>query len=107
MTSPTLEVAELRDLYAAFEAVGDFADVVLEAAQRFEFAFEDDAPSRRMRTFALRSELAALHVAAGDRADLGDLEDLANFGAAEDDLAELRREHADHRFLADRSRRRR
>ena len=51
------------------------------------------------RTFALRDELAGLHVAACDRADLRDLEDLANFGAAEDDLAELRREHADHGFL--------
>ena len=41
----------------------------------------------------------AEHVAAGDGADAGDPEDLADLGVAGDHLFELGREHADHGVL--------
>ena len=40
-----------------------------------------------------------MHVAAGDGADPGDPEDLADLGVAGDDLFELGGEHADHGLL--------
>ena len=40
------EILELRDLNAALEAFGDFAHVVFEAPQAFDFAVEDDRRSR-------------------------------------------------------------
>src|SRR5471030_2845227 len=94
-----LEIGELRDLDAALEVLGHFADVVLEAAERFEFAVPDDGRVADDADLRIADELAGLHVATRDRADLRDLEDLAYFGAPEDDLAELRSEHPDHRFF--------
>src|SRR5579883_2057292 len=75
------------DLEAALVAFGDFADIVFEAAERFEFAFEDDRLIAQDADFAAARDLAVFDVAAGDGADLADLEDLAHFGVSERDLA--------------------
>ena len=83
------EICELGDLYAAFEVLGDFADIVFEAAERLEFAVPDDGRVADDTNLRIADELAGLHVTTGDRADFRDLEDLADFGAAEDDLALL------------------
>ena len=61
--------------------------------------FQMIVPSRRKRTFEPRVIDAVAHVAAGDRADPGHPEDLADLGLAGDDLFELGREHADHGLL--------
>src|SRR5581483_2806074 len=87
------------DLEAALVAFGDFADVVFEAAERFEFAFEDDRLIAQDADFAAARDLAVFDVAAGDGADLADLEDLAHFGVSERDFALYRREHAAHGLL--------
>ena len=44
-------------------------------------------------------DLTVLHIAAGNRADRGDLVGLADLGVADDGLAELRREHTLHSSL--------
>ena len=40
------EILELRDLNAALEAFGHFANVFLKAPQRFDLAVEDDRANR-------------------------------------------------------------
>ena len=71
----------------------------LKRRSDFDFAVEDDGAVADDAHLRVARDLAAGDVAAGDRADLADLEDLADFGAAEHDLAELRREHAAHCLL--------
>ena len=61
--------------------------------------FQMIVPSRRKRTFEPRVIVPAEHVAAGDGADAGHPEDLADLGLARDDLFVLGREHADHGLL--------
>jgi hypothetical protein len=59
-----LEVLELGDLDAAFVALGDFANVVLETAQALDLAVEDDrrvADDARLR---VARDLARADVAA-------------------------------------------
>ena len=61
--------------------------------------FQMITPSRRKRTFEPRVMMPLTHVAAGDGADAGHAEDLADLGLAGDDLFELGSEHADHGLL--------
>ena len=76
MTSPSLRSWNLRDLNAALEALGDFANVVLEAAQRLDLAVEHDRRVANDAHLGVARDLAARDVAADDRSDLADLEDL-------------------------------
>ena len=61
--------------------------------------FQMIVPSRRKRTFEPRVIVPLMHVAAGDGADAGHPEDLADLGLAGDHLFELGGEHADHGVL--------
>src|SRR5262249_30471674 len=94
-----LDVAVAFEREAALVAFLHLADVVLEALERREAAFPDldvvanQAYLRRAAHEALRDR------AAGDGADLGDVEDLADLGAPQHLLLEPRREHARHGLL--------
>src|SRR5581483_3206105 len=94
-----LEVLELRDLDAALVPLGNLANVVFEAAQRLDFAVEDDGRIADDACLGVTRDLAAGDVAAHDRPDFRDLEYLAHLGTAERDLAHHRRQHAAHGFL--------
>src|ERR1700688_4935696 len=69
-----LEVGEPSNLDTALEVLGDFPDVVLEPAQRLDLAIEHDGCIAEDAHLRVARDLAALHVAARDRADLRDLE---------------------------------
>ena len=77
----------------------DLADVVLEAPQRLDRALPDDRALAEEAHLGAAGDRAAEHVAAGDAADAGHAEDLADLGLAGDDLLELGSEHADHGVL--------
>src|SRR5271163_3973628 len=94
-----LEIRETRDLHAALEVLRNLAHVVLEAPQRLELRLEHDGGVAQYPYLRVARQLAALHVTTGDRADLRHLEHLANLRPPEDNLAELRRKHAEHRLL--------
>ena len=61
--------------------------------------FVDDDTIAHDTNVARALDLTVLHVAAGDRADGRNFVGLANFGVADDGLAELRREHTLHSGL--------
>ena len=56
-----------------------FAHVVLEALERIELAVVDDHVVAQQAHLRAALDHAFEHHTAGDRADLGDLEDLAHF----------------------------
>src|SRR5688500_3891386 len=96
-----LDVVVVLQADAALETVLDLADVILEAAQRADLAFVDDdvvAQQTGLRFAGARDAALGDH-AAGNRADLRHLEDLAHFGGAEAHFLEGRIEHAGHRLL--------
>src|SRR3954466_16073905 len=89
-----LEVVEVLDADAALEPFAHLAHVFLEATERRDRAVVDlHAIADDART-TLAVDDAAAHVAAGDRAEAGDLEDLAHHRLAGDDLALFRTEQA-------------
>src|SRR6516225_956910 len=78
-------VVEPIEADAALEAGLHLRDVVLEAAQRADLALEDDhvvTQQARLRVARTRDPAVGDH-AAGNRADLRNLEDLANLRAAD------------------------
>src|ERR1700712_2113246 len=90
-----LDVVEATQADTALEVRPDLGDVVLEAAQRVDLevvphhdAVADDPGTRVAR------DRAAADDDAGDVADLGRPEDLADLGEARLDLLVLRLEHA-------------
>ena len=76
-----------------------FGDFVLEALERLELAFVDDDVVAHQAHAGAALDLAFGDAAAGDLADLGDVEHLEDLGIAEEGLAALRRQQARHRRL--------
>ena len=69
--------------HAAFLAGRDFRDFVLEALERLQLAFVDDDVVADQADARATLDLAFGDTAAGDLADLGDVEDLQDLGIAE------------------------
>ena len=82
MTSPTLMSLNFSKPMPHSKPALTSRDVVLEAAQRADLALVDDdvvAQQARLRVAGAR-DAAFVHHAAGDRAELRHLEDLAHLG---------------------------
>ena len=94
-----LDVVVLFEAQAALVALRDFLDGVLEALERGEVTLVDDDAVAHDTHVARALDLAVGDIAACDGADGRDLVGLANFGVADDGLAELRREHTLHSGL--------
>src|SRR6516225_9164611 len=77
---------------AALEALLDLGDVVLEAPQRADLAFVDDAVVAQQAELGAAWDDAFGDVAAGDDAELRNLEGVAHLGAAARDLLQRRLE---------------
>src|SRR5262245_14225594 len=73
-----LDVVVPSDPETALEAFLDLAHVVLEALQRVELAGVDDLAVANQAHPVVALDEALHHVAAGDVAELGDLEDLTH-----------------------------
>ena len=91
-----LDIIELLDLHTALVAACNFLNVVLEAAQRCQLALVNNDIIAQHAHGAAALDLAVEDVAAGNGADLGDLVGLADLRMTDDDLLELRCEHALH-----------
>src|SRR5690242_20090064 len=94
-----LDVLIVLEGHAALVAFLDLADLVLEALQRLEGALVDDDVVAQQPDLGAALDDALRHHAAGDLADLGDVEDLADRGIAEEMLAQRRRQEAAERRL--------
>ena len=66
-----------------------FADFVLEALQRRELAFVDDHVVAQQADAGAALDGAFGDAAAGDLADLGDVEDFADLGIAQEGFAQV------------------
>src|SRR6202790_2861197 len=86
------DVAEVVESDAAFHAALDFADVVLEAPQRADFAGVDHDVIAQHAHFARASQGAVLDNASGDHPDFGNTERVAHFRLAPIRLLEDRGE---------------
>ena len=93
ITSSVLRSSKLRDLDAALEVLGDFLDVVLEPLEGLDRPLVDLAALADQPGLGRALDRPLGDEAAGDGADLGDLEDLPDHGAAEVDLLDLGDEH--------------
>src|SRR6266571_5036623 len=92
-----LDVLEVLDRDAAFEALLDLARIVLEALERSDLAVVDDRSLANEANVGGADDLALSDVAARDRADPGGPEDLADLGHAQGLLDLFGRQHALHR----------
>src|SRR5579862_4843826 len=91
-----LHVTVIRDRDTALHAVAHFAGVVLEAAERSDFALVHDHVVAQQADFGVALDQAVLHHATGHGTHLGDAEGIANFGAALIGFLDLRLEQAGH-----------
>lgn len=82
-----LDVVEVFEADAALVALEDFADVVLEAAERGNLAVVHNHAVAEQTDAGVTGELAVDDMAARDGADLRHGEDFAHFGLAEVHLA--------------------
>src|SRR5882672_11688841 len=80
----------------AFGSGAHFVDVFLEAAQRFERAFEDHDVIAQHADRVIATHVAVHHHAASHRAELAGTEHFAHFREPDDLLLDLRSEHARH-----------
>src|SRR5262245_32176735 len=94
-----LHVLVVLERHAAFLAGGHLARVVLEALELAELAFVHHHAVADEPNIGAALDGAVGYAAAGDVADLGDLEDLKDSGVAQHGLAPHRREQAGHRLL--------
>ena len=92
-------VAVVGDGDAAFHAGADFGGIVFEAAERGDFAFEDDDIVAEEADFGVALDVAVGDAAAGDGADLGDAESFEYVGAALVNLFDGGLEEAGHGAL--------
>src|SRR5690606_5753410 len=91
-----LDVVVALERDPAIEAGLDFLDVVLEAAQGIQRAGPVDHVVAQQADLRIAAYHAFEHHAAGNVADLGYGEDLADLDQADDFLALFRRQHARH-----------
>src|SRR5215204_706165 len=96
---PGLQILEVAEADAAFEALADFAGIFLEPLQGVDAALPDDGTVTQEANLRATTDLSAAHVATGDGTHARHPEDLAHFGLARDDLFELGGQHADHGLL--------
>ena len=96
ITSPCAHVLIALERHAAFLAGHHFFDFVLEALERRQLAFVDHDIVADQADMRAALDLAFGHAAAGDLADLGDVEHLQDLGIAEEGLAPRRRKQARH-----------
>src|SRR6516164_6072333 len=94
-----LDVTVVGDANAAFHAVAHFAGIIFEAPQRAHLALEHDHIVAQQSHFGIALDKAIDHVAASDRAHLGDAEGLADRGASLVGLLEDRFQQARHGAL--------
>src|SRR5699024_9377066 len=94
-----LDVGELLEGDAALVVLGDLLDVVFKPPERVDLVLGDDDAVPDDPDLPVTGDFAREDIAAGDGADARDLVDLADFGAAQFDLADLRGEHTLHRVL--------
>ena len=85
---------EVRQLDAALEVREDFADVVAETPQRLDAVRGDDLGAAPDAGVAAADDAPVGHERTGDHRVLADADDLADLGAALDDLHDLRLEQA-------------
>src|SRR5579872_56388 len=93
------DVSVVGDGDAAFHAVGDLAGIVLEAAKRPDFAFEDDHVVAQQSDFGVAFDQPIDDRAAGHGANFWNAEGLANFGASLIGFFDGRFEQAGHGAL--------
>ena len=91
-----LDVVVTLDVQAALKAFFDFARIVLETLERVEFTREDDHVFAQEANARVTANHSGGDHTTGNRADLADLEDLANLGIAGDFFFLLRCLHARH-----------
>src|SRR5258706_1232586 len=96
---PDLHVVEVLDAESALETRFHFLHVVLEALERIELAGVHDHSAADDAHRRAAAHQTVGHHAAGDRADLGNLADVAHFDRADHRLLALWREHAVDRGL--------
>src|SRR5690606_22854135 len=89
-----LHVVVLLPADAALAAFADPVDVLLEAAQRLELAFEDHGVVAQHADRLVALDHALHDHAAGHRTELGTAEHLADLGGADDLLADLHAQDA-------------
>ena len=94
-----LEVLEILEAQTAFAAGFDFFDVILEMLEAGDTAFELDGFAANDADAADALEPSAVDVTAGDLGAFGELENLADFGAADDGFLGFGFEKAFHGFF--------
>src|ERR1700722_4182738 len=94
-----LHVLVVFEGHAAFLAGDDFARVILEALELRQLTLMHDHAVANEPDIGATLDDAVGDAAAGDAADLRDLEDFENDGIAEHGLAQRRRQQARHRLL--------
>src|SRR5262249_17761500 len=92
-----LDIGEILERHAAFEARLHLAHVVLEALEGIDLAGVDHHVIAQHADLCTALDHTFLHVAARHRADLGDAEHLAHLHEAEHRFLLLRREHSRER----------
>src|SRR5688572_26030060 len=85
-----LDVVVVLERHAALEAFLDLAHFVLEALEGLEGAFVDHHAVAQQAHLGAALDRAFDHHAAGDLAELGDVEDFADLGVAQELLAQGR-----------------
>ena len=80
--SPLLNIVELCKSYAALKVLRDLLDIVLETAQGRNLVLGDDDAVAHHANLRVSCDLAAEDIAAGDIADGGNLDYLADFRSA-------------------------
>src|SRR6202043_1402623 len=86
------------DADAALHAVGDFLDIILEAAQGADLALEDLFATAHDANLCIAAQDAFRYPGAGDGADLGNADDVDDLGTAKEVLLEGGIEEAEHGF---------
>src|SRR5690606_29088342 len=89
-----LDVVVLLHADATLGVDPDLVDGLLEAAQRFQLALEDDGVVAQDADWLVPLDHALDHHAAGDRAELGAAEHVADLYGADDVLADLHAQDA-------------
>ena len=86
-----VEVGKVVELDSAFESLLDFADVIVEAAERADFTVEDEFAAAEHARFRADFDHAFFDDASADFRTFGKFENLEDFRHAEFAFALLRR----------------
>src|SRR5688572_14911294 len=89
-----LHVVVVLDADTALGAGTNFIDVILEATQRLQSAFEDHHVVAQDADRIVATDVPVRHDATRDRAELAGAEHFAHFGKTDDRFLHFRRQHA-------------